>query len=164
MIPAPLEEVKAVFAAAKNLNAALKNFIKKEVRAGDPIERFAKDFRAAVATGRSASVNAFIEKFYPANEGYFLVIAKYAHAQLIMSLVESIFHKYAEEFNATFERENEGIRITNTAQFSSIARSVADMIDEGLLAAGLAKGVFLKKAILFNVFEPEVLEEVLKVL
>jgi hypothetical protein len=164
MQEATTEEVQLAFNTAKNLNAALKSFIKKEVRSGDPIERFAKDFRAAVATGRAHSVNLFIEKNYPKSEIYFLALARYAHPDFVSSVVEGVFEKYAEDFNTTYENLASGIRVTNTEKFATISQSVAQMIDDRLTSSGLPSGKFLKKATLHCIFEPGVLLEVFKVL
>ena len=164
MQEATIEEVQSAFNAAKNLNAALKSFIKKEVRSGDPIERFAKDFRVAVATGRVGAVNSYIEKNYPKNEIYFLALARYAHSEFVASVVEGIFEKYAEDFNTTYENLASGMRVTNPEKFASISKSVAQMIEDRLTSSGLPSGNFLKKATLHCIFEPEVLQEVFKVL
>jgi predicted AlkP superfamily pyrophosphatase or phosphodiesterase len=164
MQDATLEEVQIAFNAAKNLNAALKTFIKREVRSGEPIERFAKDFRAAVATGRPTLVNSFIEKHYPKNEVYFLVLARYAFSDFISSVVEVIFEKYAEDFNTSYESTSSGIRVTNADKFSNIGNSVVEMVDQSLLKSALPSGNFLKKATLLSIFEPNVFQEVIKVI
>ncbi len=164
MFDVTVEEVQSAFAAAKNPNAALKSFLKKEVKSGEPIERFAKDFRTAVATGRSGSINLFVEKNYPKNEIYFLALARYAHSDFITAVVEKIFEKYAEDFNTTYEKAESGITVTDQAKFKSIATSVVKMIEESLAGSELPNSNFLKKATLICVFEPDVLQEVLKVL
>ena len=163
MQEATLEEVQLAFNAAKNLNAALKTFIKREVRSGDPIERFAKDFRVAVGTGRATIVNSFIEKHYSKHEVYFLVLARYAFSDFISSVVEVIFEKYAQDFNATYENTKLGIRIINADKFASIATSVVKMVEESLVNSGLPQGNFLKKSTLLSIFEPDVFQEVAKV-
>ena len=47
MINCTVEEAKETFAASRNLNAALKNLLKKEGANSPAIAPFAKDFRVA---------------------------------------------------------------------------------------------------------------------
>jgi len=164
MLNSSMDEVQAAFHAAKNANAAVKTFLKREARVGDPSERFAKDFRVAAASGKEAPINAFIEKNYPKHEVYFLALARYAHGEFIGTTVEKIFDKYAEEFNTTYERGDGAITVTNDARFKEIVLDVAGIVEKELSAAGLPTSNFMKKAVLICVFDPEVLKEVLKVL
>lgn len=164
MLESSKEEVQSAFLAAKNTNAAVKTFLKREARVGDPSERFAKDFRAATASGREASVHAFVEKHYPKHEMYFLALARYAHSEFIGTTVEKIFEKFAEEFNGTYEKSGEGITITDPTKFKTITQEVLKVISDELSSAGLPVTNFMRKAALICIFEPDVLKEVLLVL
>jgi len=160
MLETTVDEINEAFAAAKNSNAAIKTFLKKEVKAGSPVERFAKNFKAAVATGKPATLRAFIENSFPQQERCFLVCARYAHAEAIASIVEQIFDKHADEFNATYEKVEAGIEIKDKSKFAAIVKSVSSMLDAGLKAASLPPSNFLKNAVLLCVFDDEVLKEV----
>ena len=161
MLETTIDEISSAFSAAKNANAALKAFLKKEARAGDSVERFAKDFRSAIASGKPAIVRAFIERNFPQNEIYFLISSRYAHSEFVTSLVEKIFEEHAEVFNTTYEKIEGGIKIKDKAKFSAIVKAVLGMVDEELKSAPLPVTNFLRKTVLMCVFEDEVLKEVL---
>jgi hypothetical protein len=163
MLPTTVPQVQDAFQAAKNLNAALKNFIKREGGNGAQVVSFAKDFRAAVSTGRAPAVTFFIEKNYPAKQVFFLGVARYAVPELVETSVGRIIEKHAEAFNTTYQRGENGITVTDAAQFKKIVRDVLAMIKEDIKAAGLTENPFLENALLASVFEVEVLAEVMKV-
>ena len=164
MLPTTVTQVQDAFQAAKNLNAALKSFIKREGGNGSQVVSFAKDFRAAVSTGKAPAVAFFIEKNYQNKQVYFLGVARYAFSDLVETSVGRIIEKHAESFNATYERGEEGVTVTDAAQFKKIATEVLSMIRGDIKAAGLAENPFLENALLASVFEVEVLAEVMKVI
>jgi len=162
MLPTTVQDVQAAFGSAKNLNAALKNFLKRESRSGDQVVSFAKDFRAAVGTGRQVAVSAFIEKNYPRKEVFFLGVARYAFPELVESCVGRIIDRYAEAFNQTYERTEQGITIKDAKTFGSIVREVHQLVKGDIQAAELPVNGFLENALLSSVFEIDVLTEVMK--
>ena len=158
------EDVYGALATAKNLNAALKNFLKREIQRGQALERLTKDFRAAVLTGKPAAIQAFVEKHYPKNEGYFLALARYTHAEFIGTTVDQVLEKYAEEFNTTYEKIEGGIQVTNQPSFAAISSGVVELIEASLKNFNLPDSNYLKRSTLFCIFDTEVLPEVFKVL
>lgn len=164
MLPTTFSNVHDAFQGAKNLNAALKNFIKREGNNGGQVVSFAKDFRGVVSSGRAPAVQLFIEKNYPAKEFLFLGVARYAFPELVESSVGRIIEKYADDFNTTYERGEAGISVKNAAAFKKIAKDVLSIIREDIKAAGFGSNPFLENALLASVFEVEVLAEVMKVL
>lgn len=162
MLPTTVSDVQETFGSAKNLNAALKNFIKRESRSGDQVVSFAKDFRSAVTTGKAATINAFIEKNYPRKEVYFLGVARYAFPELVESCVGRIIDQHAESFNQTYERLEQGITIKDAKSFASIVREVHQMVKGDIQAAELPVNGFLENSLLSSVFEIDVLTEVMK--
>lgn len=161
MLPTTVSDVQDAFANAKNLNAALKNFLKRESRSGEQVASFAKDFRAAVSTGRTTAINGFIEKNFPRKEVYFLGVARYAFPELVESCVGRIIDQHAEAFNKTYERLEQGISIKDAKTFGSIVREVRQMVKRDLQAAELPVNGFLENALLSSVFEIDVLTEVM---
>jgi hypothetical protein len=161
MLPTTVSDVQEAFGSAKNLNAALKNFLKRESRSGEQVASFAKDFRAAVSTGRAAAINAFIEKNYPRKEVYFLGVARYAFPELVESCVGRIIDQHAEAFNKTYERLEQGISIKDAKKFASIVREVHEIVKGDLQIAELPVNGFLENALLSSVFEIDVLTEVM---
>ncbi len=162
MLPTTGSDVQEAFGRAKNLNAALKNFIKRESRSGDQVVTFAKEFRAAVGTGREIAVSAFIEKNYPKKEVYFLGVARYAFPELVESCVGRIIDKYAEAFNQTYERQEQGIAVKDAKTFCAIVREVHQMVKADIQAAELPVNGFLENALLSSVFEIDVLTEAMR--
>lgn len=164
MLETNTDEVYSSFKAAKNLNAALKTLLKRESKKGDPIEGFVKDFRPLVQSENEARVKEFIEKNFSKREMFFYALARYAHPEFYTSVIEKIFNSYAEEFNATYEKKEEGIEVTKKDEFKKIVKEVVKLIDEELKAAGLPVTNFFKKSVMVCVFEADVLREVVKVL
>lgn|GEM_PF-918289 len=162
MLSTTVENVHLAFQAAKNLNAALKNFIKREGASGAHVVSFAKDFRSVASSGKDQLVQRFIERHFPAKEFLFLGVARYAFPELVESSVGRIVDTYAEEFNATYEKTEGGISVTHAAVFRKIAREVLSNIRADIKAAGFGPNPFLENTLLSSVFEIDVLAEVLK--
>jgi hypothetical protein len=163
-MPKPtLEEAKQVFAAAPNLNAALKNLLKREGARGAPaVVAFAKEFRAAAVNG--AKRDLYIERNFDSKEFFFLGTVRYTFPQLIESSVGAIVDKYADDFNKTYERHEDGVRVINPDRFREIVVAVLGIIRDDIKAAELPDNNFMQRALLATVFELDVLNEVLKVL
>lgn len=164
MLPTTVQEIQESFAAAKNLNAALKNLLKKESSATPAVANFAKDFRAAVSSGKSASRDLFIERNFETKQFFFLGAARYAFPELVESTVGAIVAKYADEFNATYQRQDDGVKVTDAARFKEIVNAVRATIRNDVKAAGLPVNNFMESALLATVFEFDVLNEVMKVI
>lgn len=163
MLETNVEEVTVALTSAKNLNAALKSFLKREGTQTPQVATFAKEFRGVVTSGRPEPVRVFIEQNYEKRPMYFLGVARYAYPELIESVVGQIITKHAETFNTTYERADQGIKVTDAKAFAAIVASVSEMIDQGLKASGAPTSNFMRNAIMASVFEPDVLTEVLKV-
>lgn len=159
-----VDEVVTTFAGAKNLNAALKTFLKREGANSPSLASFAKDFRGVVATGRSEAIRVFIDSRYEKRPVFFMGVARYAFPELVEGIVGAIIDKYAETFNATYERGESGITVKDTKTFKEIVKGVDAMVAEALKANGLGANNFMRHALLSSVFEPDVLQEVVKVL
>lgn len=164
MLKTTVDEVDAAFRSAKNLNAALKTFLKREGTQGGPtIETFAKSFRTAAATGKADPIRRFIESNYPKKELHFMAVVRYAHPEVVDSLVQTIFEKHAEAFNSTYEKAAEGITVTDRKKFDLIIRDVQKILDDNLRKSDIEPTNFMKNSILASVFDTEVLPEVFKV-
>jgi len=160
MFPTTLEEAQGAYAAAKNLNAALKNFLKKEGRGGSQVVSFAKEFRNAVASGRPAAVSAFIEQNYTKRDPLFVGLIRYVHPQAVESIVLKVFETYAEDFNGTYSKGQDGVQVTDGNKFLEISKAVVSEIESGLVAAELPVSNFMKNSVMVCIFESDVLREV----
>lgn len=157
-------QVEEVLSAAKNLNAALKTFLKREARSENAVEAFVKSLRNVVARDRDGELLSYIEKHYENNEVHFAILAAYAFPELQDSVISAVYDQYGEDFNATYERRDKVIHITNPARFSSISRQVVTKIEEGLDQAGIPRNNFSVYSLLATIFEPDVLVQVLETL
>jgi hypothetical protein len=163
MMTCTVEEAKEAFAAAKNLNAALKNLLKREGASSPAIAPFAKEFRVAASSGKSAPRDLFIEKNFDSKQFYFIGSVRYAFPELVDSCVGAIVDKFADDFNSTYQREENGIKVTDAKRFESIVKDVQEIIKKDLKAAELPNNNFMINALLATVFEFDVLQEVMKV-
>lgn len=163
MLPTSTDEITACFAKAKNLNAALKGFLKREGTSNPQAASFAKDFRSAAGSGKEEAIRVFVERHYPKREVFFTGLARYAHPELVESVVATIIDTHADAFNSTYERGESGISVKDAATFKKIVKDVQQIIDKGLVSAELPTSNFMKNTLMASVFEVDVLGEVLKV-
>lgn len=158
-------EIIEVLSVAKNLNAALKNLIKREGASNPAVAVFAKEFRmklgAAKLTGSEDFIDRCIEK---GREKLFFGVARYAFAEVIDMAVERIIDQYADDFNATYERTDEGISVKNPGRFKEIVTDVSTQSASALAEATIPVNGYSRGVMLATVFEPDVLEEVMKCL
>lgn len=160
MIEFSSDEIYQAFESAPNLNAALKNFLKREVQRGDPVEKFIKNLRK-VSTGRnSAAMKLFIDKNLPDYQQHFLLLAGYANADAVNSISEKVIEKHADAFNATYQESDSGIDITDRAQFEAITREVVTTVENGIKDHKLPGTQFMKLVLANSIFEDKVLKEV----
>lgn len=166
MLQTTIEDVESSLQAAPNLNAAVKNLLKREAQGqgSEQLVAFAKECRDVVQSRRDGALRSFIEKNYPRREAFFLGLARYAHSPTFTAVIENIFNEYAAEFNSTYETGTDSISVTNPERFAAIVKGVSVMIDDGLRAAGLPINNFLKNSLLVSIFEPQVLQAVIPVL
>lgn len=163
MLDTNVDEVTTALTSAKNLNAALKNFLKREGAQTPQVATFAKEFRGVVSRGRPEPVRLFIEQNYDKRPMYFLGVARYAFPEVIEAVVGEIIERHADQFNKTYEHAEQGIKVTDAKGFGTIVKDVSRMIDEGLKAADAPTSNFMRNAVMASVFEPAVLTEVLKI-
>ena len=163
MLETSVDEVASALVNAKNLNAALKSFLKREGNSAPHVATFAKEFRGVASKGKSEPIRLFVEQNYPRRAVYFLGLARSAYTELVETAVGTIIERYAEEFNSTYEKTDSGITVTNKAGFAKIVKEALSLIDESIAAAQAPSSNFMRNAIMASVFEPDVLEEVVKI-
>lgn len=158
------EEVVEAFKNARNLNAALKNLLKKEATHNEALGRFAKNFRTAISgPAPTNTTKIFIEKNYKNEDLFFLAAARYAHAEFLEKLIDKIITKHGDAFNATYTQSQNSIEITDKKTFTSIVQDVSNETDAALKEASLPVSTFMKLVFYNSLFEPNVLREVLKI-
>ncbi len=158
-------EIVEVLLVAKNLNAALKNLIKREGDGNPEVVSFAKDLRARISGSKfnSDSVESFVEKSLERERhGFFLGLARYAFADVIDPVVEDVIGRFADTFNTTYERTDAGVVVKLPEQFKEIVDEVVRIADEALEAAKIPVNSYSRTTMFATVFEADVLEEVQK--
>lgn len=156
-------DIVGAFEAAPNLNAALKNFLKREIRRGDPTERLAKSFKVAISSKRADARREFIEKHADTNARFFLAVGKYAYGSSVDAISEDIISRHAEAFNATYDRSDDGVTVTDRDGFNRIIQMVRAELEEGLQSHGLPNSGFMLSILHHWIFDEDVLQEVLRV-
>lgn len=156
-------EIVEVLSAAKNLNAALKNLIKREGDSNPEVVSFAKDLRARISGSHTSNIESFVEKSLERKrQGFFLGLARYAFADVIDPVVEDVIDRFADTFNTTYERTDTGVVVKLPEQFKEIVDEVARITDEALKAAEIPANSYSRTTMFATVFEADVLEEVQK--
>jgi len=152
--------------SAKNPNAAIKNFLKKEVQGADALAaaRFAKELRDIFATRHRATrenIKTFIEAHLPEYENHLLCIARYAHFDVVQLTAEQVTSKFAEDFNATYEVKDKEISISDPATFKKISKETIKAVDKAVKDSGRQGGDFLRNVMLASIFDREVLQHIM---
>ena len=163
MLKYTTSDVLVALDKAKNTNAALKKFLKNEVRADPKSEKFIKNLKSVLNSKDPGDKESFIENSLPAYEPHLFVLTRYAYAEQTAALAEEITTKYADEFNATYKSEKEGITVQDEAKFKKIVLEVNSIIDEGLEKHSMPKSGFMKNVMFHQIFDKEVLDEVIPI-
>lgn len=158
------DDIYTAFEAAPNLNSALKNFLKREIRKGDPAEKFVKSLRKLAGSGNAAAMKAFFEKSLPVYHQHILLLAGYANADAVNAISETVIEAHAETFNETYDTSEDGISIKDREGFESIVGNVDTMLSNGIKEHGLPESPFMKLVLVNSIFEDQVMAEVVPLL
>lgn len=157
MLEYTAQDAYTVLKKSTNINAAIKNFIKREIRKGDPGEKFAKNLRNVLISKNEQTALDFIDGALPQFTNHLVTIACYAFPEFINNLVEEIVEKYADDFNATFEVTEDRLGYKDKAKFESIAKEAIGIIREKIKAEGMGDSPFMRNVIYLSIFEPAVI-------
>lgn len=153
-------DVVDAFKRAKNLNAAVKAFLKNQGNNQDPKNiRFAKDLRETVQSSNFERVSSFVMTHFSAHRDTLISVAACAHAELITSIIGGVADKYSDEFNATYELTADGIDVKEEKDFEKIAAEAIKIIENDLKDQGWTNPTFLKAVVLNQLFDRSVYEE-----
>ena len=166
MLPFTNEDAVAVLMKAPNLNSALKNFLKREIKAGDPAGRFIKDLKSLSSSIQIKPFEDYVAQSRPAFDNHLLVIGKYAQVDQVNNIVGLIVEQYAEDFNSSYQTEElaEGaqkIAVTDKPKFEKIVKAAVDIISKEQATAGYPDSNFFKNLVLLSVFDRPVLDHIL---
>ena len=162
LLPFTTQDAVTVLKKSENLNAALKNFLKTEIRNGDPAGRFVKDFRDLIDATDSSRLEGFLDRSRTKFETHIIGVGGYAHAELVREIVANIADKYAEEFNSTYTISGDKVDVKNQKRFDEIAKEAFAIIEKELASRGFDGSVFLKNVVLVSIFDRGVLTKILE--
>ena len=170
MIPFTTEEVIAAFQSAPNINAALKNLLKKETKPGDPAGRFLKELKERTGRPNVVALTSFVNANRPAGDGLLIGIGRYAFSEIVSPLLDGVITTYADEFNSLYDgvgadgdkSAGDSIAVKNPKRFAEIVQEVNKSIDQGLRSEQLSSATragssYMKNVLLASVFDPPVL-------
>ncbi|RMD84606.1 MAG: hypothetical protein D6808_06730 [Candidatus Dadabacteria bacterium] len=161
LIEFTVADVVEVLSCARNLNAAIKNCLKREVPKGDPQEKFLKKLRECWKREGQERKEHFIRKEGGAYRESLLILACYAHSDFVKGISEKLVEKYADEFNETYEIKGEGISFKDAKQFKNLVKEILNEIKEGLKEEGLPQNPFMLNAVMAFIFEEPVLKVII---
>jgi len=144
---------------ARNLNAAVKQCLKREVQKGTPAEKFLKQLKTFLVSERWDAAETFIEKKLETFEPYLQLLTQQAYAGAIDIISDKIIEIYAEKFNATYERKESGVEVQDSTLFQKIVREVDSSLDDELKHQDLPPSPYMKQVLYSAVFEEDVLKE-----
>jgi hypothetical protein len=161
VLPFTSTDAVTVLKSSHNLNASIKHFLKKELKAGDPAGRFIKDLKDLSDAPKTEPLERYIEASRPAFDAHLVALGKYAHMAAVNDIVVAIVDRYAESFNATYETEGEKIRVTNSAKFNEIVDEALKLVATQQASMGFGESKFFKNLVLLSVFDKPVLDHIL---
>ncbi|MDZ4786037.1 MAG: hypothetical protein SGJ02_08170 [bacterium] len=152
------DDITEVLKKAPNVNSAIKNFLKREVKKGDSSEKFVKSLRDVLLSKNETAARDFISGALPKFLNHIYSIACYAYFESMSKLAENIVEKYADDFNATFEIIEGKVKYKDEKKFKVISSEALKIIHETLAAQGFAESAFMKNVALISVFERPVID------
>jgi hypothetical protein len=154
------DDVVQALGVSKNLNAALKSFLRREVKKGDPAEKFVKELRATLIDKDGRDPEKLLARYMPDLENHLIVIAAYAHHDFVNAISQEIVGEYGEAFNKTYTSNGETITITNRPEFERIIREVAKRLKERSETLGLTGNPFFLNVMLNTIFERPLMRDI----
>lgn len=164
------EDATQAYCHSKNLNSAIKKFLKEAGSQNPAALRLVKELREIVkrdtgkptqASTSTAKMQSFIERNFEGNRDLFLVLARSAYAAQTEEVIDRIIQRFAEQFNTTFNLEGENLQVKDTARFKELGSQALDTIYIMVKDKELAGAPFLAHAVAYSIFEPLVLKELL---
>ena len=161
MLPFTTQDAVTVLKKSENLNAALKNFLKREIKNGDPAGRFVKDLRELGESSNTTRLESYIDRSRAKFELQLIAIGAHAHSQIVENIAGKVTEKYAEAFNETYTLGEDKIEVTDKKNFDQIVKQAFELIDADLKASGSADSPYMKNSVLLAIFDKRVLDYIL---
>ncbi len=147
---------------AKNLNAAIKKYLKTDALKGSSEEKFLKKLKSLQSLKNPDSFLNFIEKTEEDKLECLENLTRYAYSDLIDNLVEEIIEKHSEDFNKTYSAGVSEIKIEDEDSFVEIAKAVEKKIYTEIKNANIESADFMKDVISGSIYDGGILIEIRK--
>lgn len=161
MLPFTTQDAVQVLKKSGNLNASLKNFLKREVKNGDPAGRFVKDLRELSDSSDTTRLENYIERSRAKFELQLVAIGAHAHAETIEGIAGKVTEKFADTFNETYKLTDSGVEVTDKKNFDQIVKQAFLLIDSDLKERGFGDSTYIKNSVLLTIFDKRVLDHIL---
>lgn len=158
-----VHELRELLLRAKNLNSAVKSYLKNEVEKREEEIRFLKAVRKVALPTQRKQLERFLEQYGEEYTLSLFILVRHAYFSLLSPVVQRVIDEYAEQFNATYVTEGEDVRVTDEATFSNIIQAAAGMLDEALQQAGLGGSKMLHKVFVHLLYDGAVVKEAMPV-
>lgn len=144
-----IEEVKSGILSSDNLNAALKNVLKKEAEKGSSLEKFSKALRKSATAKNEKVLKNTLDQHADKYKHESILILRYVYDLQITDIANLIIGEYGEEFNTTYENNDEVITLTSESRFNEIINEVKELSKKKLKEHKMEVNT-LNKFILFD--------------
>jgi hypothetical protein len=152
-------EMCGLLLEAKNLNSAVKSYLKHETEKSEQEIRVLKALRKVLLPGQKKALENFLGLHAEKHAFALFVLLRHAYFQDLSPVVAQAIEGYAERFNATYEYQGEELRVLDATGFESIVKQVAGLLSENLATRGLADKQVLHRVFLHLLYEPLVIEK-----
>ena len=156
MYPYTPTEIAGALRGAKNANAALKHFLKQEIRGKDPAERYVKELRTALGAKSPEPLDRLVTAGFEKYHRHLLVMLRYAYSEPVAAIAERVITKYADDFNKTYTRADDGVSITDEAGFHRILGEVLQVFETSMPEFNLGPAGLMRSVLITAIFEPDV--------
>lgn len=150
------EEIKCAFFKANNLNAALKNVLKKEAQKGSDLEKVIKILKKGVLAKKDNLLRNTLDKCLPKYKAECTLILRYAYDDEISEIANEIIEKHGENFNSTYESDGDKITITDNTEFNHIIGDVLKITESKFKELNLENNNLFKFILFDTVFDKPV--------
>jgi len=158
MLQCDASDITNCLLKAPNINSAIKNFLKREVKKGDPAERFAKTLKDVLASQNEVRSQQFVAEAMPKFVNHLHSVACYAYFEVVGKLAAAVVDKYADDFNATFEIADGVLSYKDETRFKKISDEALAILRNGLKEQGFGDSAFMKNITMLSIFERPVIE------
>jgi lipid II:glycine glycyltransferase (peptidoglycan interpeptide bridge formation enzyme) len=154
------KEAVEALECSKNINAALKKFLKQEIQNNDGSEKFVKLLKKALADGKSDRAERILENHLPEFEDYLFLMADFALPEITTQIAEQVVTKFAEQFNQSYEISDKTVTIKDQSTFERIAKEAVQEIDAQLSKEDIPGPAFMKNVLIYRIFDDVVIKEI----